>query len=174
MLQHRPGSMGVRMKSEYARCDVDPASHGKSAYRDLLIMAVVHVAVMYAIMFSMVYSLNEVVHNLNTLYMAGMMAVPMVVLMPLFMRKMYPNRKLNIALYIVAMGVFVTLFAFTRDQSFIGDKQFLKSMIPHHSGAVLMCERAELRDAEVVDLCNRIIESQKAEIAQMNNILGRM
>lgn len=31
--------------------------------------------------------------------------------------------------------LFIAAFGFTRAQTFIGDKQFLRSMIPHHSGA---------------------------------------
>jgi uncharacterized protein (DUF305 family) len=46
-------------------------------------------------------------------------------------------------------------------------------MIPHHSGAVLMCERARLRDAEIVELCAKIIQSQQQEIDQMKSILAR-
>jgi uncharacterized protein (DUF305 family) len=31
----------------------------------------------------------------------------------------------------------------------VGDKQFLRSMIPHHAGAILMCEKASIKDAEI-------------------------
>ncbi len=34
-------------------------------------------------------------------------------------------------------------------QAGIGDKEFLRSMIPHHSGAILMCEQATLTDPEM-------------------------
>jgi uncharacterized protein (DUF305 family) len=40
-------------------------------------------------------------------------------------------------------------------------------MIPHHAGAILMCEEAELQDADIEELCNTIITSQQAEIDQM-------
>lgn len=40
-------------------------------------------------------------------------------------------------------------------------------MIPHHSGAVLMCEQAKLSDPEIQRLCKQIVISQKQEIAQM-------
>jgi uncharacterized protein (DUF305 family) len=45
-------------------------------------------------------------------------------------------------------------------------------MIPHHSGAILMCERAQLRDAELRELCDLIIASQQDEIAQMSAMLA--
>ena len=61
-----------------------------------------------------------------------------------------------------------------RTQAFVGDKEFLKSMIPHHSGAVLMCNEASITDPEIVQLCGQILESQKREINQMKTILNRL
>jgi uncharacterized protein (DUF305 family) len=46
-------------------------------------------------------------------------------------------------------------------------------MIPHHSGAILMCREAKLQDPEILRLCGEIIESQRREIAEMNRILER-
>jgi uncharacterized protein (DUF305 family) len=54
----------------------------------------------------------------------------------------------------------------------ISDRQFLRSMIPHHSSALMMCERAELTDAAILELCKGIVSSQSAEIAQMRALLG--
>ncbi len=148
--------------------------HGRAFYRQLWLMGLIHLPIMYAVMFTMVDTFDDVVHNLNTLYMAGMMATPMVILMPLLMRRMYPNRVLNLVVYAVSTLAFMALFYFMRNQAFIDDKELLRSMIPHHSGAVLMCEKAKLTDPEVVELCGKIIESQKSEIAQMNEILRRI
>lgn len=148
--------------------------HGQRPYRNLAVMGLLHLPLMYALMFSMVYSFDEVFHNLNTFYMAGMMAAPMLVLMPLLMKEMYPNKKLNLVTYGVSVAGFAALFIFMRAQTFIGDKQFIRSMIPHHSGAVLMCERANVTDSEIRSLCQQIIQNQKAEIEQMRKILERM
>lgn len=52
----------------------------------------------------------------------------------------------------------------------IGDRQFLRSMIPHHASAILMCEQAGISDARIKQLCaapQGIIASQQAEIQQM-------
>jgi hypothetical protein len=48
-----------------------------------------------------------------------------------------------------------------------------RAMIPHHSGAILMCKEASLHDRELVALCEQIVKSQQAEIAQMEEILAR-
>lgn len=40
-------------------------------------------------------------------------------------------------------------------------------MIPHHAGAILMCTKAPIRDAEIKRLCENIVSGQQAEIDQM-------
>lgn len=52
------------------------------------------------------------------------------------------------------------------DTAGIGDTQFLRSMIPHHSGAILMCQEASL-DPQLIALCKQIVTSQQEEIATM-------
>lgn len=47
-------------------------------------------------------------------------------------------------------------------------------MIPHHSGALLMCGQASITDAELKKLCTEIIEGQQKEIEQMKAILARL
>ena len=45
-------------------------------------------------------------------------------------------------------------------------------MVPHHSGAILMCEQAELTDLEIRELCQGIIAGQQQEIGQMKAMLA--
>ena len=104
-------------------------------------------------------------------------SVGMAAVMLLTMKSMYRNTKLNVGLYVVFAAVFVLSLAGIRAQGFVGDRQFVRSMIPHHSGAILMCGQAPIKDAEIRELCfgpNGIIESQKREIAQMKAILKRL
>ncbi len=44
-------------------------------------------------------------------------------------------------------------------------------MIPHHAGAILMCEKAERKAPEIKKLCVEIVASQQAEIEQMKGLL---
>ena len=136
---------------------------------NLLVSAVI----MYFVMFTMIWSVGDLFHNLNTFYMALMMVTPMGVLMLAMMGSMYRNGRLNAALHAGFVLVFVLSFCAMRDQALVGDRQFLRSMIPHHSGAILMCERAAIDDAEIRDLCAGIIASQAREIEQMKAILAR-
>lgn len=143
-------------------------------YRNLFLVSIVHFLIMYAVMFTMVDRASSIFLNVNNLYMTGMMLAPMVILMPLTMAIMYPNKKWNTWIYISSAVVFVAFYIFMRTQAFVGDKQFLRSMIPHHSGAILMCGESKINDPEIKNLCSSIIQSQKAEVDQMKRILERL
>ncbi|HYC95488.1 MAG TPA: DUF305 domain-containing protein, partial [Sphingomicrobium sp.] len=105
--------------------------------------------IMYVAMFAMIWSWGEFVQNINFLYMALVMWAPMAAVMLLTMRPMYPNKKLNGFLYLGFAATFILSMIGIRQQSLVGDRQFLRSMIPHHSGAVLMCEEAKISDPEI-------------------------
>ena len=142
-------------------------------YRMLGISFIVMLILMYLIMFTMIYSLGEFIQNINFFYMAVMMATPMTVMMPLMMGSMYPDQKLNLVVYVGCALLFVLAFIGIRTQALVGDTQFLRSMIPHHSGAILMCEKAKINDPEIKTMCGQIIKSQAEEIDQMKRILSR-
>lgn len=148
--------------------------HKMGPYKSLIWMGFIHVPIMYVIMFAMVDTWRDVFQNLNTFYMALMMAAPMVAIMPFMMRDMYPNKKKN---FFVALGALIVLlgsFSGIRFQAAVEDFQFIRSMIPHHSGAILMCREAKISDPELKTLCNNISEGQRNEIEQMNKILERL
>ena len=146
----------------------------KSHYGMLGINLGLSAVVMYLVMFTMIDGTGEFYNNVNNVYMTAMMVSPMAILMLLMMGSMYSNRRLNLALYAGFAVVFIFSFWAMRTQALVGDTQFLRSMIPHHSGAVLMCREASIRDPEIVALCGQIEQSQKAEIAQMKAILKRI
>lgn len=145
----------------------------KAPYGRLLAMAVLSFASMYVLMYAMVDSLDNVYSNLNQAYMAGLMAAPMVPIELLLMGAMYGNRKLNAAIVAVSVIALVAFFLLIRQQTAISDRQFLRSMIPHHAGAILMCGKAPLREPDVRQLCTSIIASQQEEIARMKAMLAR-
>lgn len=150
------------------------AGHHKMPYLQLASMIGAHFLVMYAVMYSMVHTSADVFLNLNNVYMTAAMAAPMAALMLIFMRSMYPNQRINMAIYAGTAVLTVLFVLFTRQQTFVGDKQFVRSMVPHHSGAILMCERASITDSELQALCAQIIQGQRAEIEQMKAILQRL
>lgn len=145
----------------------------RSHYKMLGLNLAISLAIMYVVMFAMIYSFGEFIQNINFFYMALMMWAPMGSLMLLTMGSMYANKKLNMVLHVAFALVFLLSFVGIREQGLVGNSQFLRSMIPHHSGAILMCEKASLSDPQIKRLCDGIIEGQKAEIAEMKALLAR-
>ena len=150
------------------------ARMARKNYVMLGVSSAVMLVIMYLVMFTMIYSFGEFVQNINFFYMAVMMATPMTVMMPLVMPSMYPDRRLNLIVYIACALLFVLAYVGIRTQALVGNSQFLRSMVPHHSGAILMCEEARISDPEIKSLCGRIIKSQAEEIDQMKAIRRRL
>jgi uncharacterized protein (DUF305 family) len=143
------------------------------SYRRLFIMALLSFVSMYVLMYAMVGSFDNVYSNLNQAYMAGLMTAPMVIIEVLLMGAMFPRKRLNSGILAVSALAGVACFMLIRAQTAIGDRQFLKTMIPHHAGAILMCEEAPIEDPAIRWLCKDIVLSQQAEIAQMKVLLAR-
>lgn len=135
-------------------------------------MFVLHLVAMYALMYAMVDTFANALPNHNQFYMAALMASPMVILELLIMGSMYPKKRLNLGIMAAGVLVLVCSFVFIRQQVAIGDEQFLRSMIPHHAGAVLMCEKAHLEDPQIKELCGTILSGQKSEIEWMTTKLN--
>lgn len=140
----------------------------------LVVMLAAHFVAMFVLMYSMVDRMGSVYLNINQVYMALLMVAPTGLTMLLLMPSMYPNKKVNYLIGIGSIVALVLFYGFIRTQAFVGDKQFLRSMIPHHSGAILMCEKSKLSDPEILRLCSQIIDSQKREIDEMARILRRL
>ncbi|WP_353643487.1 DUF305 domain-containing protein [Mesorhizobium sp. WSM2239] len=150
----------------------DHSMHSRP-YLRLSAMVVLSFIAMYILMYAMVDELPHVYNNLNQAYMAALMAAPMLIIELLLMRSMYADRRRNAFLIVVGLVVLAGAWMLIRQQTAIADRQFLRSMIPHHSGAVLMCEQASISDQRVQALCGRIVESQLAEIAEMEALLAQ-
>lgn len=142
-------------------------------YSRLLIMVGLHFAAMYVLMYAMVNRLAYAVPNVNQAYMAALMTAPMLIIELLLMGAMYPRKRWNLVILAVAAAVAGGSFLFIRQQTGIGDVQFLRSMIPHHSGAILMCRKASLSDPEIRKLCSEIVRGQQEEIDWMRARLGQ-
>lgn len=143
-------------------------------YRNLALMVALSFISMYILMYAMVNSFSNVFNSVNQFYMAGLMVTPMIVIEILLMGMMYENRLWNGLIIAGSVVLGVLLFFFIRQQVAVGDAQFLRSMIPHHAGAVLMCENASIRDPEIKELCAGIMSGQQQEIDQMKTILNRI
>lgn len=160
---HAQGAMNRQMASKH--------------YKMLGLNLLISLIVMYLAMFAMIWSFGDFFNNSNMFYMALVMWAPMGILMLLTMPMMYPDKRLNMILHAVFALLLAGAFWGIRAQALVNDKQFVRAMIPHHSGALTMCKRASIKDAEIRDLCfrpNGIVDSQTREIAQMKAILDRL
>ena len=139
----------------------------KGHYGRLIAMVALSFIAMYILMYAMVDAFGNVYNSVNQAYMAGLMAAPMLLIELALMWFMYPNKRLNVGLSAAAAVIAVLCWVGIRQQAGVTDQQFLRSMIPHHAGAVLMCTRNRLRDPDLQQLCREIVSSQQEEIARM-------
>jgi len=149
------------------------ASMKNSSYAKLGIALGVSLVLMFLLTMSMIRTIDHFYLNLSNFYMALVMVAPMGIVMLLVMWRMFENTRLNLVLLASFAALFAVAFALGRTETFVGDEQFLKSMIPHHSRAILVCQESSLTDPEIVELCEQIVQTQREEIAQMEAILER-
>ncbi|MDQ3634335.1 MAG: DUF305 domain-containing protein [Acidobacteriota bacterium] len=149
--------------------EIKSGSYGKFA----LMMATSFV-IMYAVMFFNVAEFNHIYLSVMRFYMTILMVAPMAIVMLLFMKGMYKNKKVNIGILAGSVLLFILTFMFMRTQTFIGDTQYMRGMIPHHSSAILTSNNADIQDREVKKLAEDIIKAQEREIALMKQYLERL
>lgn len=143
-------------------------------YGRFAVMIGLHFIAMYILMYAMVNLFAHVFNSLNQVYMAALMTSSMVLIELPLMSSMYQSKKLNAVIIGLGLVVLIASFLMIRQQTAISDRQFLRSMIPHHSGAILMCRESSIQDQEIRDLCRNIISSQQAEIDQMEAKLDQL
>jgi len=130
--------------------------------------------VMHAITYLNTYEWDHIYPSINRFYMTTLMVAAMGLLMLGFMRHMYPDARKNLLLVVGCVAVFLGAFTMLRRQALVDDTLFMKSMIPHHSIAILVSKRAALKDPEVRTLADSIISAQQREIGQMKRMLQRL
>ena len=144
-------------------------------YTKFILMLVASFIAMYITMYLNTYVIDHVYFSLTRFYMTCLGISAMAVIMWVAMRKMYQNRKKNIAILLGSLILFVGALGLVRAQSpVVGDLLWLKAMIPHHSIAILTSSRADINDPEVRKLADDIIEAQEREIAEMKAIIKRL
>ena len=135
-------------------------------------MIAVSVVAMFFLMYQLVYSLDHATFSLNRLVSSLVMGCIMTLIMLPFMWQMVKGKATKIAVLVGAVLVGAGILVINRDQTLIGDEQFMKSMIPHHSIAINNARKSDIRDPRVQRLANQIIESQVREIGEMKWLLA--
>jgi uncharacterized protein (DUF305 family) len=147
----------------------------KNQYTKFVGMLAASFVAMYITMYLNTYAIDHVYFSLTRFYMSCLGISAMAIIMYVAMRGMYQNKKKNIAIIVGSIALFVSALGLVRAQApFVGDVLWMKAMIPHHSIAILTSERADIKDPEVKQLANAIIEAQKKEIEEMKAMIKRL
>ncbi len=128
--------------------------------------------IMFFLMYQLIYSLDHAMFSVNRLVASLVMGCVMTVVMLSFMWSMYKGVGIKIAVLGLATAFGLILLSVNRTQALIGDVNFMKSMIPHHSIAINNARKASIRDPRVRKLADEIIESQVREIAEMKLLIN--
>ena len=147
-------------------------NHSLAMYKRFALMAVAMFVAMYFIMYAMIDGLQNLIPNINNLYMTLLMVSAMLIIEIWIMKGMYQNKKINRVIITFSLAIGIFSWFGIREQLFVGDKEFVKGMIPHHAAAVLMSEKAKLTDPELIELQKNILETQAKEIEFMKRKLN--
>lgn len=140
-------------------------------YKKFLIMVLTATVIMYGLMYLNTYAWDHVFFSQTRLFMTLIMGAVMAIVMLLFMRNMYTNKRANTGIIVGSLILFALSFWLVRSQTTVADISYMRAMIPHHSIAILTSERADIKDPRVREIADEIIEAQVREIAEMKELL---
>lgn len=134
-------------------------------------MILVSVVIMFFLMYQLIYTVDHAMFSLNRLIASLVMGCVMTIVMLGFMWSMYEGARIKIIVLFAAAVTGIVLLLANRNQAFISDVSFMKSMIPHHSIAINNARKASISDPRVRKIADGIIESQVREIAEMKLLI---
>lgn len=134
-------------------------------------MIAVSTTIMFFLMYQLVYSRDHAMFSINRFIASIVMGSVMTIVMLSFMWPMYKKIMAKIAVLVLAVLIGGGFLITNRTQSFVGDVNFMKSMIPHHSIAINNARKASINDPRVRELADGIIRAQVLEIEAMKQLL---
>lgn len=140
-------------------------------YARFVLMILAASVLMFCLMYLNTYQLSHVWFSQTRLFMTLIMAGSMALVMLLFMRHMYKDRRANLAIAIGGVALIGSGLWLVRSQATVEDVAWMEAMIPHHSIAILTSERARISDPRVRKLADEIIATQRREIAEMEVLI---
>ena len=142
-------------------------------YGKFFAMIATSMVAMYFLMYTHSYQIIDHFWFSETrLFMTIIMAGSMIIIMLLFMLKMYKNRSVNIAIITLGILLIASGIGLVRSQVTVTDVDYMEGMIPHHSIAILTSERAQIKDVRVRKLADEIIKAQRREIMEMQWLIN--
>ena len=146
----------------------------RASYPRFFAMIATSTAIMLALMYSNVASLDHLRWSDTKFFMALFMGATMALVMLAFMLDMYTDKAKNLAIVGGAVALFALGMWLMRSQQTVQDVDWMKAMIPHHSIAILTSGRADIQDPRVQTLADEIIEAQRREIAEMEALIAEL
>jgi uncharacterized protein (DUF305 family) len=143
-------------------------------YLKFCLMILTSTLAMFAMMYSNVYQAEHIYFSETRIYMAIFMGAVMAIIMLTFMQGMYKNKKHNLMIYAGSVLIAALSLWLMRSQATVDQVSWMKAMIPHHSIAILTSERATITDPRVRELADGIIQTQKEEITQMQQLITEL
>lgn len=86
------------------------------------------------------------------------------VIMLLYMIRMYANKIINAVIVIGGVLLLAGSIWLVRSQVTVSDVDYMEGMIPHHSIAILTSEKSMIEDVRVRELADEIIKAQRREL----------
>ena len=131
-------------------------NHSMTDSNEIFIMIVImFISGLLSSMNMWVEKLSDMRFHLNDVYMALLMCGWSLVIMGIYY--------INISMLIFGVTFTIIIIYFIRNQIFIGETEYLKGMIPHHSMAVLMSnklmEKVKNNDETVSRITERLIKN---------------
>jgi len=134
------------------------------SYNKFMLLLVFSFCIMYGVMFLNVDEATQIYISTTRAYMALLMVSPMAVLMLLLIAKMYHAKKRISVIIITSLAVFFSVLLLLRNHVFVGDRQYMKAMIPHHSSAIMTNRNATINDPEVKKLSAQTLNRRKRKL----------
>lgn len=141
-------------------------------YRNFVLMILAASVLMFCLMYLNTYQLSHAWFSQTRMFMTFIMAGSMALVMLLFMRHMYRDKRANLAIAIGSVALVGMGLWLVRSQATVGEIAWMKAMIPHHSIAILTSERAHISDLRARKLADGIIETQRREISEMEVLIN--
>ncbi|MEY8827077.1 DUF305 domain-containing protein [Sedimentitalea sp. XS_ASV28] len=142
------------------------------SYGRFFAMIATSTVVMFGLMYLNTYLWTHVFWSETRAYMALLMGATMAIIMLGYMLSMYSSKMVNAAIFVGAAVVFAASLWLVRSQVTVGDTNYMRAMIPHHSIAIMTSSRANISDPRVRKLADEIIYAQDKEIAEMRYLVN--
>lgn len=128
---------------------------------------------MFVLMYMNSYQiLDHLWFSETRLFMTLIMGGAMMVIMLLYMIKMYANRRINALIVIGGILLVAGSIGLVRTQVTVSDVDYMEGMIPHHSIAILTSKESMIEDVRVRELADEIIKAQRREIKEMEWLIN--